>query len=66
MSKRITYIPNRVIDTNGISDGAVIDVFETGTTTRVSIYSDEALTTPISNPYTVPSGAAVPDRKSVV
>lgn len=60
MSKRITYIPNRVIDTNGISDGAVIDVFETGTTTRVSIYSDEALTTPISNPYTVPSGAAVP------
>lgn len=61
MARRIPYIPNRVIDTNGISDGATIDVFETGTTTRVSIYSDEALTTPLSNPYTVSAGAAVPE-----
>lgn len=60
MAKRIPYIPNRVIDTNGISDGATIDVFQTGTTTRVSIYSDEALTTPLANPYTVVAGAAVP------
>ena len=61
MARRIPYIPNRVIDTNGISDGATIDVFETGTTTRVSIYSDEGLTTPLSNPHTVAAGAAVPE-----
>lgn len=60
MAKRIPYIPNRVIDTNGISDGATIDVFQAGTTTRVSIYSEESLTTPLANPYTVVAGAAVP------
>lgn len=60
MSQRITYIPNRVIDANGISDGATIDVFATGTTTPVTIYSDAALATPITNPVTVAAGAAVP------
>lgn len=58
---RIRYIPNRIIDTNGISDGATIGVYQTGTLTPVAIYSDEGLTTPLSNPYTVPSGAAVPE-----
>lgn len=60
MAKRIPYIPNRVIDTNGISDGASIYVYQTGTTTPVSIYSDEALTTPLSNPLVVDAGAPVP------
>lgn len=61
MARRLTYIPNRVIDTNGISDGASIYVYQTGTTTLVSLYSDESLTTPIANPYVVPAGAAVPE-----
>lgn len=59
MAKRIPYIPNRVIDTNGISDGASIYVYETGTTTPVAIYSDETLLTPLANPYVVAAGAAV-------
>lgn len=57
---RYNYIPNRVIDSNGISDGASIGVYQTGTMTPVSIYSDDTLTTPLLNPYVVPSGAAVP------
>lgn len=57
---RYTYIPNRVIDTNGISDGANIYFYATGTLTPVTVYSDAALTTPVSNPYPVAAGAAVP------
>lgn len=60
MAKRITYIPNRVIDANGIADGASIYVYQTGSTTPISIYLDEALTTPTTNPYVVASGAIVP------
>lgn len=60
MAKRYTYIPNRVIDQNGVSSGATISVFQTGTTTPVTIYSDEALTTPLENPLTVSAGAIVP------
>ena len=58
---RIRYIPNRVIDTNGISDGSAIGVYQTGTLTPVSIYADAAFTVPLSNPYTVNAGAAVPE-----
>jgi len=58
---RIRYIPNRVIDTNGISDGAEIGVYQTGSLTKVSIYSDSGLTTPLANPYTVDAGAPVPE-----
>lgn len=56
---RFLYIPNRVIDSDGISDGASIYFYATGTTTPITIYSDEGLTTPISNPVVVASGAAV-------
>ena len=34
---RYTYIPNRVIDTNGISDGAFIYAWLTGTTTPITL-----------------------------
>lgn len=61
MAARIRYIPNRVIDTNGISDGASIYVYQSGTTTPVSIYSDSGLTTPLANPYSVNAGAPVPE-----
>lgn len=60
MAKKLTYVPNRVIDTNGISDGATIGVYQTGTLTKVTLYSDSGLTTAVSNPYTVAAGAAVP------
>lgn len=58
---RIRYIPNRVIDTNGISDGASIGVYQTGTLTPVEIYSDADFSTPLSNPFTVDAGAPVPE-----
>lgn len=57
---RYSYIPNRVIDTNGIADGALIHAYQTGTTTPISLYSDDGLTVPVSNPYQVVAGAAVP------
>lgn len=57
---RFTYIPNRVIDSDGISDGATITFYQAGTTTPITVYSDAGLTTPVSNPYTVAAGAAVP------
>lgn len=54
------YTPHRVIDIDGISDGASIYVYETGTTTPISLYSDTALTDLVTNPYEVPLGAEVP------
>ena len=58
---KFVYIPNRVISVNGVADGATIGFYETGTTTEISIYSDAEYTTPLSNPYSVASGAAVPE-----
>lgn len=57
---RINYVSNRIIDSNGISDGASIYVYDAGTTTPITIYSDAGFTTPVSNPYVVPTGAPVP------
>jgi hypothetical protein len=57
---RITYIPNRVIDANGIADGAAIYVYQSGGTTPVPLFSDVGYGTPVSNPYVVTSGALVP------
>lgn len=57
---RITYIPNRVIDTDGIADGASIYVYQSGGTTPVSLFSDSTYSTPVSNPYVVASGAVIP------
>lgn len=56
----IQYIPDRVIDLNGIADGANVYVYQTGTTTPVSIYDDPDLTNPVTNPLIVGAGAAVP------
>jgi len=60
MSILHTYIPNRVIDDNGIADGATFAFYLTGTNALASIYSDAALTTPRTNPVVVPSGGEVP------
>lgn len=59
-SSRYLYIPNRVIDQNGISDGASLYFYEAGTTTLIDIFSDIDLTAPLANPVVVPAGAAVP------
>lgn len=57
---KINYIPNRVIDMDGIADGAEIHVYQTGTSTPVNLYIDSNYATPVSNPYIVAAGAAVP------
>lgn len=50
----------RIIDANGISDGAELYFYLTGTTTPTPVYTDAALETAHSNPITVAAGAAVP------
>lgn len=57
---RITYVPNRVIDSDGIADGAAIYVYQTGGTTLVPLFSDSGYTVPVTNPYVVTTGAVVP------
>lgn len=57
---RIQYIPNRVIDENGISDGAQVFVYQSGTTTKVPLFSDAGLAVAILNPVVVPAGAEIP------
>lgn len=57
---RIQYIPSRVIDSNGIADGAQVFVYQSGTTTKVPLFSDSGFTVPITNPLIVPSGAEIP------
>ena len=61
MATLYQYVPNRVIDQNGIADGASIFFYQSGTTTLITIYSDEAATTPVSNPIVVGAGAGVPN-----
>src|SRR6478736_4804709 len=56
-----TYVPNRVIDSNGIADGSELAFYHTGTLTFAAIYSDSDLNTPLANPVVVPQGAEVPD-----
>jgi hypothetical protein len=56
-----TYIPNRVIDSNGIADGSEIAFYLTGTMTPASIYTADDLGTTLANPVVVGAGAAVPN-----
>ena len=60
MSILHTYIPSRVIDDNGLADGATLTFYLSGTNTLTPVYADAALTTPLTNPVVVPSGAEVP------
>ena len=57
---RLAYIPNRIIDHNGIADGATVHVYLSGTTTHVNLYSDAEMTVPMANPFTVAAGAVFP------
>lgn len=60
MSNKITYTPNRVIDSDGISDGAFVYVYESGSTNLITIYTDESTTVIAPNPFEVDAGAPVP------
>lgn len=57
---RITYIPNRIIDSDGIADGANVYVYQSGTTTPISLFLNPECTVATTNPYVVASGAALP------
>tara|TARA_R100001086_G_scaffold180400_4_gene100170 strand:- start:832 stop:3132 length:2301 start_codon:yes stop_codon:yes gene_type:complete len=51
----------RLIDSDGISDGATIAFYQFNSLTPISIYADADLTSPLTNPVVVGAGAAVPD-----
>ncbi len=51
----------RLIDTNGIADGASIYFYTTGTLTPAPVYTTAALSVEHSAPIVVAAGAAVPD-----
>lgn len=57
----ITDIPHRIINAGAIAGGASIYVYEAGTLTTVSLFSDEGLTVPVSNPFVVAAGTPVPE-----
>jgi hypothetical protein len=58
---QLTYVPNRIIDHNGIADGAMVHVYQSGTTTHITLYSDSACTVPMANPFDVAAGAEFPN-----
>lgn len=51
----------RLIDSDGIADGASIFFYESNTSTLAPIYSDADLSVPMANPVEVDAGAAVPN-----
>src|SRR5689334_6117757 len=51
----------RLFDNNGLADGASIFFYLSGTTTPAPIYSDAALSVPMSNPVVIAAGASVPN-----
>jgi hypothetical protein len=57
---RLVYVPNRILDLNGVADGASVTVYQSGTTTKISLFADPGCTVPVANPYTVSAGAAFP------
>lgn len=57
---RITDIPHRIINAGGVASAIEINVYEVETSSRVALYSDESLTNPVNNPYSVVVGNPVP------
>jgi hypothetical protein len=62
MAAELITLPFRpVINTRGVLEpGALLDVFETGTTTRISVFSDPGLTTPLTNPVVADASGVFP------
>lgn len=51
----------RLLDSDGVADGASIFFYLANTLTLAPIYSDAGLATPLSNPVVLGAGAVVPD-----
>lgn len=60
MSKILSFLPIQAANVSNQSSAVTIEVLEEGTTNPVSLFSDEALTTSVSNPFTSAAGSAVP------
>ena len=63
MAARLIALPFRptINLQGGIEPGAILEVYETGTLTPVTIYSDSGLTTPLPNPLTANGAGVFPD-----
>ena len=59
-AQKVLVDSKRLIDTNGIADGGNIFIYLTGTTTKVNLFSNAALSTSRTNPVVVPAGAQIP------
>lgn len=51
----------RIIDSNGIADGATLTFYDTGTLVKRAVYTTSALSVEHPNPLTVAAGAALPN-----
>jgi hypothetical protein len=62
MAAELITLPFRpVINTRGVLEpGALLDVFEAGTTTRISVFSDSDLSAALSNPVVANSSGVFP------
>lgn len=62
MAAQLITLPFRPVINlqGGIEPGALLDVFLSGTTTRISVYSDAALTVPLTNPVVADAVGAFP------
>lgn len=62
MASELITLPFRPVINlrGGLEAGALLDVFATGTTTRVSIYADADLTTPLTNPVVANAAGVFP------
>lgn len=57
---QITDIPHRIVNGKPVSSDTMISVYETGTSTPVSLFDDAALTNLVANPFTVTAGNSIP------
>lgn len=61
MTASFTLPRDRIVDANGVPvSGARVRFFNAGTTTPKNVYSDQATTTPISQPVTADGGGLLP------
>lgn len=61
MAQQLRPIPQPAIGPNGVPyAGAKLHVYEVGTTTPVSLYSDEDMTTPLANPMIASASGLFP------
>lgn len=57
---KIADIPHHIINREGVSSNTTITAYRMGTSTPVSLFSDEALTSAVPNPFIVTLGNPIP------